>query len=143
MIREATTEDIPKLVEMGERFHKASPYADLMDFDAQGFSEFGGLMIENDIFLLLVDDHVTSMLGMAFAGCLANPSVIMADELFWWSESPGTGIKLLKTAEVVAKGRGATLFKMSALADDNGERMNGYYQHAGFSDCERSYMRTL
>jgi len=118
-VRPATEDDIPLLVELGEKFHALSDEGG--EFCPATFAKFlSYLMQEGCVFV--------SKRGML--GGLAWPSpwskdYLIAMESFWWAED-GQGRALANAFEAWAEAKGAKSLRMGflyALAPEKVERM--------------------
>jgi GNAT superfamily N-acetyltransferase len=141
MIREAVTEDIPRMVEMGCRFRRSTPYqAHLKENPAQ-MAQLGQQLIAQHT--LLVTEREGAIVGMfgyvLFDHFLSGEKV--AGEVFWWVEPEhrGQGIRLLKEAERRARLAGAQRMQMIAPSDEVADM----YKRMNYQFVEASYQLTL
>lgn len=132
-VREATVDDIPRLVQMGQRFRLETGYASRIAENTGQMSALSERLIAGEDGLLLVSDRegiVTGMLGvLVFPHHLSG--ALVAGELFFWVEPDhrGHGVRLLKQAETWARANGATAFHMMAPSPEV-ERL---YQRLGYT----------
>lgn len=133
MIRPATPEDIPALVDMGRKFHAASQMP--MGFDPQAVEAFLGQLIpQGGVFI-----GPRGAIGGALAPAYCDPAWVMAVELFWWAEGGGMG--LLRAFEAWAVESGAREVRMTSLAAL--ERADRLLRLVGYSPVEISYQKVL
>ena len=131
MIRKATEEDIPRIVEMGAKFHAMSPWKNV-PFDPAALSGFIAKLIAGGV--VLISDK--GMLGGVLNPLYFNPSVVMAAELFWWGDAA------LKPAfEAWAQENGAQGVQFGALWDQRRERMLQRYAADGFEPVEIGFAK--
>lgn len=144
MIRDATKEDIPKLLELGKKFFKATEYASFMPFSEENTINIINELIDGDSGILLVLDN-NGVSGMI--GGLVYPFYMSKDltgqELFWWCEDKGKGLGLLDAIEKQAKEKGAKTFNMMSLDKLTPERLDKIYLSKGYTRSEHTYIRRL
>jgi ribosomal protein S18 acetylase RimI-like enzyme len=143
LIRKSTLADLPALVGMGQRFHEASGYGDIAEFDALSFATT--LQNAPDAVYLVVEKE-GSLVGMA--GALVYPFYFnlkhrTAQEIFWWvdPEHRGVGSELFDALLAEVKAMGAQSLSMIAL--ENATWVGGFYEKRGFRPSERSFIRSL
>lgn len=142
-IREATSTDIPRLVEMGQRFLQSTPYRELLKDNPAGMSAMATLLVESPDGVVLVSEssEVTGMIGVLI--CSHHISAErMANEVFLWVEpqARGTsGLRLLRAAEAWALDHGAVRMQMVAPDTSVGK----IYQRFGYAQMEIAYQRRL
>jgi hypothetical protein len=128
--------DLARALAFAARFHAASPYAD-MPFDPESAAAFlEGLQREG---YLEVAEH--GMLGGRLIPAMWNRSVLVAAELFWWSEQPGTGRLLRENFQFWALTQGAAAVAFSALCDANEACVRSKYDRHGYRASEISFVR--
>lgn len=143
MIREATTADTPRLVEMGERFLTETAYRGRVTVNPTQMAETVTLLGDSEVgtvFVLELRGVVVGMIGLLlFQHPIAGEPTVA--ELFWWVEPEyrGGGIRLLKRAEQWARDQGAVKMHMIAPTPDIGQM----YERLGYEPIEVSYQRTL
>jgi GNAT superfamily N-acetyltransferase len=141
MIRAASYEDIPRLVEMGQRFHRESPYRDHVAVNPGHMSLLGRQLMEKGV--LLVSEREGKVCGMI--GLFIFPHFLsgepIAVEVFWWVEPEyrGEGIKLLREAEQQARTAGAARIQMIAPND----QVATIYERLDYGFVESAYQKAL
>lgn len=133
MIRQATAEDIPQLVEMGRAFHDHSgmPFA----FNEVACERFiTGLVAGGGVFI-----GPNGMIGGTLAPAYADPGWLMAVEFSWWAK--GNGLGLLAAFEKWAADMGAQEVRMTSLA--RLERAGRILELKGYEPVEISYRKVL
>jgi GNAT superfamily N-acetyltransferase len=146
MIRPAVREDIPRILEMGERFFETAGWPEVAAWDAESMARTLGFLIERDIGAVFVLDEGGDLVGMA--GGMLNPFYFNAghltgQELFWWVEPEhrGQGRFLFDALEDWARAAGAQSFTMIALDRIKPEVMGRIYRARGYRAAEHSYIK--
>jgi hypothetical protein len=144
MIRLAIESDLPELLRMSESFFDKSGYADLTTFSKEDSTKTLMHLIDSGT---LLTDGKSLMLGFLVFPLFVNMQTIVAQELFWWVDEEarkgGQGIKLLKSAEKLAKEKGATALMMLSIKELDGEKINKLYSALGYTEREQVHMRAL
>lgn len=135
MIRQATEADIPRLIEMGARFHEGASLP--MRFDAGAVGAFLAGLIANESATVLVSD--AGMIGGVLAPSYCNPEWLMAVELFWWADRDG--LRLLRAFEGWARDAGAAEVRMTSLASI--PRSDVLLRRKGYGAVEISYSKVI
>lgn len=152
VLRLATTDDKPRLIEMSARFLLGSPYGAF--FDNQATPDSIAVLIDNVLILgaiivaeiEIVDEHRRELVGMLAIVALPHPLTgrKYADEIAWWVEPEhrgGTlGPKMLRAAEDWATRNGANMVKMVAPA---GSDVGSFYERIGYSVVETAYIKRI
>lgn len=145
MIRPATIDDVPRIVDMARRFYDASGYADLFGPMAQ--ESAAGLAIitmESGVMLVAeVDGDVVGMACLHVEPFLFNPERTIASELAWWIEPEHRGgmlaARMLKAINEACEARGAVP-RMATLAGSP-PQAEALLNRAGYRLTERYYTR--
>jgi len=141
MIRVATVDDMPALIEMGRRFHAASPWADMPINEAHLTAHLTGF-IEGDNSVVFVLEDLTGGVGL-FVSPVYFSDHTVAQEVFWYCESPRNGRGLLEVAELWAANMGASRMSMICLEGKNTEIVGKLYERRGYRPTEHTYMKAL
>lgn len=137
MIREATLEDVPELVRLGQAFHERMVY-NTRPFDAETFAASLTGYIESDDIGIWIGDEA---MAVAMVGTHPATGHKMASELFLYSEGAGQGLRLLKAMANWAKEKGASDL---ILTDQMNMRdLAALYQRIGAHPVERVYRAEL
>lgn len=141
MIRPATPQDVPALVELGRFFHAASPYAHLPYVPERVATTLQHLMVTG----FVVVSEVDGIKGMsaAMAGPMWFSDVPAAQELFWWSDGSGEAHELRAALEDWAKDQGCALFVMVCLENDKAPVLARLYRRDGYQPVEHHFIRRL
>lgn len=137
MIRLATPDDLPECLRMGEQFTAAVG----MPFDETSTAETLLRLMDSPDGVLLVGDG--GMVGGIVYPAYFASDYRMAQELFWWSETPGLGRALLNGLEQWARSVGAKSLTMLAMADMRADAVGRLYQRAGYRPLENTFVKAL
>ena len=144
MIREATAEDMPALLDIAERFFAATGYAEFTTYSPNETQKTLEHLIEGEDGIILVLD-LDGVKGVV--GGLVYPFYMSGDltgqELFWWSDVKSEGLSLLDAVEAAAKEKGAKTFTMMSLDNLSPERLDKIYLAKGYTRSEHTYIRSL
>lgn len=145
MVREATTEDIARIVELGSQSLIDGPYKGEID-NPERSAKLALQVIENAKGKVLLwendDARIVGLLGFVifphyFTGELT------ANEIMWYvlpeERKGGAGIKLLWAAEELAKKLGATRMQFTAPTEEVG----ALYAKFGYFKVEVGYRKDL
>lgn len=145
MIREATLDDVPQLVEMSRQFRAQSLYrTTFVDNPEQLAATITGLITgpSSVMLVLTAEDRLIGMIGLLLHPHLFD-AVMTAGELVWWVEpearGSGAGVELLRAAEAWAVEKGAARIQMVAPSVRVGE----FYEREGYTFIEMNYQKTL
>lgn len=138
MVRAATLEDIPALLEMGREFAGDAGVIDRTGWSDEAATNLLVFLVESDDGVLLRSDD--GMIGGHVAPHPFNPATRMFVELFWKARD-GNGRALLSAAEDAAKARGA--IKSLMVGMDDMDRTKRLYARLGYEPIETHYMKEL
>lgn len=147
MIRQATHDDLARIVEMADKFYQTTKYKDVAEFNAPTCAAAATVMIDQGVMLVAeVDESLVGMIGLAIVPFMFNCSVVGAHEVVWWvnPEYQGrtVGMDLLKAAVDACKDRGAKFIQM-ALLPDSPPVAAKLYEKLGFIHSETSYTKVI
>lgn len=138
MIRPATLDDIPALLEMGKAFADEAGVTARVGWDDDDVANLlEGLILSADGIVLLSE---RGMIGGYVAAHPFNTACRMFVELFW-RDPGGEGLALLRAAENAARERGAGKSVMVAM--DDMERTRRLYGRIGYAPVEVQFMKEL
>jgi hypothetical protein len=126
LIRKATAEDLPRILELGAEFLGLGPYA-WVPLDIDAFEAFAATLIEKGAIFLAPD----GMIGGCLSPFYFNPAVVMAAELFWYS--PKHGRQLREALEAWAQEQGCAAITFSGLRK--------LYGRAGYAATEVAFFK--
>ena len=135
-IRHAGHADIPALVEMGRKFHKASQMP--CSFDVEASTGLLGRMIDADGAVVLITD--AGAMGGMLSAAYCDPEWVMAIELFWWAQDR-RGLLLLGAFERWAVEKHANEVRMTTLSAISGPEK--ILARRGYKSVEISHMKVI
>lgn len=134
MIRRATQDDLPRILELGAEFLGLGPYA-WVPLDIDAFAGFATNLIEHGAIFLAED----GMIGGCLYPFYFNPAVVMAAELFWYS--PKHGRALREALEGWAKEQGCVAITCSGLANEREATVRKLYARVGYQATEVAFVK--
>jgi len=148
IVRRAQLQDYDAMLSMARDFVAAHPHG--MEIDEASFEGMFERALPGHplaFWVALDGDVAAGMLGGIHYPMYFNPADTIAQELFWWVDSPyrGTdaGRKLLDAFETWAMMHGAKRSMTSAMENDRIAAVNRLYQRAGYMPTERIYYKEL
>lgn len=138
MIREATADDIPRIVEMGAKFHAMSDYG-FAGYNPEAVAQFLAATIASPDAVVFTHDE--GMIGGALVPLYFDPSTKIAVETFWWAD--GQGMALLTAFEWWAEAKGAKAVTMSCLEGKRSKALGRVFRSRGYRQAENSYTRVI
>src|SRR4051812_11361518 len=108
VIRLARADEVERLVEMGERFHRESVYKEHVTHNHEQMIALATkLVADGNILVMEFNGALVGMIGLVFFPHYLSGERV-AVEVFWWLEPEhrGEGRKLLKAAEDFAREHG-------------------------------------
>lgn len=138
MIRSATVQDIPALLEMGRKFADEAGVTARVGWDDDSVVDMLEGLIDSPDGIVLVSER--GMIGGMVYAHPFNSNVRVFVEVFWRAED-GQGLALLAAAETQAEALGATKSVMVAM--DGMERTTRLYGRLGYAPCETQFMKEL
>ncbi len=144
MIREATLDDIPRLVELGDQFFTSGDYwGERRKLAPLQFAEHLIKLTRSSGVGFFVIDRGGEVTGAVAVAIL--PDIFtgekLAMKLHWISDpaKPSAGLKLEKRAREWAKAQGVSTLKMSAVNDSAAELL----QRLGYVQAEVTYSKVI
>jgi hypothetical protein len=140
-IRPADPSDVDAIVGMGLRFLAGTRYAQFLPPNPDAMRALAERLIADPHTTLLVaerDDAIVAMIGfMVYDHPISGERC--AGEVFWWSESPGAGMRVWKQAETWALDQGAVVLQMIAPTPE----VARVYERRGYALVESCYQRRV
>lgn len=136
-VRQATLEDIPRLVELGRQFRDESTYSAFLADNPAKMAELGkSLLSKGGLLCGEHDGEIVAMLGFIIHDHFIDGERL-AGEVFWYvlPEHRGEGLKLVDEAKRRAKLAGAKALDMIAPT----KRVARLYDHLGYEFVESSH----
>lgn len=146
MIRHAVEADIPRLVIVAERHHRASHWHGIVEFAQSSAAKSIRAFIEADSVCALVAEEkgeIVAFLAVISVPLYFNAKAQSTQELCWYSESPASAFALVSAADKWAKERGADVFMIGAQENEKTERMARIYARKGFMPFSHGYLKVL
>lgn len=137
MIREAQASDLPRLVDLGAKFHVRPRWPEPITFDAEDFAETCRRLLE--VGVIFLSDG--GLLGLIAQPSIYNHSVRVCAELFFWAPD-GQGDALRKAAEAWAKDR-AVMLILSGHEPGPIERIANWYRRKGYAPIGRQFAKVI
>ncbi len=149
MIRPATHDDVPALVELLAPFFDASGMAKVASWCPDSLSASLQSMIDLPSAILLV--ALSGGVPVGVAGAMTFPAywnraALIGQETFWWAlpEHRGTvGPAMLEAMEEAARDLGCQAFLMVCLEALRPAAVGKLYERRGYTALEHSYVRSL
>lgn len=145
-VRKATSEDIPKVVELARRFLHEGPYATELEDNPEWALQCAKNLFAAPGSVILVADCEGEVVG-AFVLYIYNhlfSGVLTGVELMWYVEPEhrpgGISLKLLAEAERIAREAGCKRMQLTAPSEEVG---NLYRYCGGYKKIEVCYQRKL
>ena len=144
MIRDATADDLPRLLEMGEKFFNTAGWPEVVEWDVQSVEIMLLNLISSDNGVLLVIDEgeVTGMAAAMLFPFYFNLNHKCGQELFWWVEAGGA-LALLAALEQKSKDAGANSFIMTNVDRLRADALARVYRMRGYKPAENTFIKRL
>jgi len=139
MIRRATREDIPRIVEMATECHAWLNLKNKVGADPARIFDLASLFIASPEHLLLLSEKEEQVVGVIALGVVTHvfSGEKVGTELLWWVEpearSNGTALELLEAGEAWAAAQGAERIEMIS---PYGSTLEKLYQRRGYTPLE-------
>ena len=144
MIRDATVEDIPALLVMGEKFVNAAYSRVGVPFDYESCDMLLRGLIERENGILITNDDLTGMFGAMVHGWHFNMNVKTSTELFWWREEGCKEARDMKRqGEQMAADMGAKTMNMANQEHMRSAALTRLYRMDGYSPSENIFIKEL
>ena len=144
MIREALFDDIPALLEMGEKF-VGEAYGRLdVPFDYESCDMLLQGLISKENGILLTNDARDGMFAALVHGWHFNVHVKTSTELFWWAEKSCKEARAMKRqGEDVARYLGAKTMNMANQQHMRSDALTRLYRMDGYNLSENIFIKGL
>jgi hypothetical protein len=137
VIRRASADDLPRLVQLGARFHAEPRWPSPIVFSPDDFAETCKRLLEVGVIFL----SENGLLGLIVQPSLYNYDAPVCAELFFWAPD-GRGDELRRAAEAWAKDR-AVMLVMSAHEPGPVERIARWYRRKGYVPIGRQFAKVI
>lgn len=147
MIRKATHDDVPRIVEMSRRFYATTSYAAMVPMADGDVEDIAAMLIDTGVMLVAeVDGQVVGMVGLAVMPFTFNRSARIAAEVVWWVEpeaqGAGVGQALLAAVEPACVAAGVHCIQMMILATSPPQAA-ALYERDGYRHSETSFTKEI
>lgn len=147
IVRRATEEDIPRIVEMAERFYAVSGYERIAPMTKESVAGLAIITMGSGV--MLVAEHAGAVVAMACLHVdhfLFNIGVKVAHELVYWIEPEHRGgmlaARMLKAIEQGAREVGASWVRMATLASSP-PQASALYERMGYTPSESYFCKQV
>lgn len=147
MIRHATTDDLPRLLEMGARFWSQAPWGDLKPYIPEYCAaDHAKMLVEriHDPNSILLTDGQNCMALATLAPMDVAASVTVCMVGYWWAEPEARGrlgIEMLDRMEQeAAKARAAIIFVAPAVAS-RGHAVGRLLERRGYNLVDLTFAK--
>lgn len=146
-VRQATQDDVPRIVDMSAKFYETTSYARWAPFDPDTVHDLAANLAENHVMLVAEEGgQLVGMVGLFVAPFMFNGDIIAAYEVVWWvdpeAQGQGAGKALLGAIEPACASRGCRTVQMVHLASSPPQAA-AIYERMGYRHTESSYTKTL
>ena len=146
MIRNATTDDISKILEMSERFWASTIYTE--PFNSDDTRVMVEMALDHGLLAVAVaDGGVVGFVAGIRAPLLGNHSAMSGTELAWWinpeHRKGRLGLDLMLYIENLAKMQGVKYWNMISMESSAPEVANKIYERLGYMKTETSYTKVI
>jgi hypothetical protein len=138
-LRQATHEDIPRLLDLAQAFYDRSPYKAVGEHDKDASARALAYMIDHPDALVLTNEF--GAIGGLFVPVWFSPSVKVAEVQF--NEFSQGGIEAVTEFERLAKAMGAHVMHLSRFADQRAAAADRLLGAHGYRPVERRYVKEL
>lgn len=148
-VRRATSEDLPRLLDMGGRFARETVYRERFTADPARIKALAEQLVAGDAgqgsAVWVAQDPAGVIVGMIGMFVYEHPlsGERIASEVFWWVEPEhrrgGHALRLLESAERWARWANAASVYMVAPTSD----VARIYERRGYFQLETTYARAL
>ncbi len=147
-VRPATTDDLPRIVDMGRKFWSQTAYAPHVIYCPDSIAASALEMLRAGLLIVAdVDGVAVGAVGLMATPLYANRDVLAAAELYWYVEDEhrdtGAGKALLVAIEDAARAAGVKLLGMMLLEAVEPEKAEAIYKRLGYSPGERTFFKVL
>ena len=146
MIRHATPVDIPRILEMAERFINNSAYSNVLTFRVEALERLADVVVGQLGAVLIATVPAGGSVAMFVVVALEDPLTgdRYAEEVAWWVEPEHRGgligPRLLAAAETWARENKCPVLRMRAPV---GSDVGAFYLRRGYTEVETIYVKVL
>lgn len=137
MIRQATSADLPWVVELGAQFHAEDRWSGTLTFAPESFWATCEQLLEVGAIFL----SERGVIGLVVNPSIYNHATRVASELFFWAPD-GRGDALRRAAEAWTK-QHADVLVMGAHEPGPVERIANWYRRKGYTPIGRQFAKVI
>ncbi len=140
-IRVGTLEDLPRIMELGEKLHKESPRWARLTFNPEKAAAFMRMLIESDNGVVFVAERAGVIVGgiAGYAEPHWSSDDVIAQEISFFMDDSARGsmaaTRLVCALAAWGELRGARWLHAGTSTGLDPERTAGLYERLGFSRC--------
>lgn len=147
IVRPATHDDIPRIVDMAQRFYPTSGYERIAPLAKESAAGLVIVAAERGVMLVAeVDGDLAGMACLVVEPYLFNVEVVIAQEIVWWIEPEHRGgmlaVRLLKASIDACAALGATVIRMATLPHSP-PQASALLERMGFVPSENYFTKVL
>lgn len=146
-VREATLEDMPRILELGREFFAESGYKGIIEYDEDSArTTFEGLIASETAVILLMEmgGLIVGGAGAMVAPFYMNANQLVGQEFFWFVSEDFRGTRqaldLFNCLEAWSRSVGAEFFVMIALRE-NFDKVSKLYERKGYIKTETNFIK--
>lgn len=132
---------LSKVMEFAARFFERSVWRDHVELNEEGVMAALTMLSSNPSAYFEMTD--AGAIGGMLTPLWFSPDVLIASELFWYSEQLGEGAKLRERFEAWAKSKGARFIQFSAMANEHEERLRRTLATQGYHAKEIGFIKEI
>lgn len=147
IVRNATHDDIPRIVEMAQKFYEQTQHAKHIPMKKECAAGLAIITMEQGTMLVAEKDgKVVAMLSAFIDNFTFNDEVLMVNEIAFWVDESVRGtlvaVRLMKEARKICKSKGVLFFNMATLATSP-DVAGRIYKAMGLEPVANIYMQAL
>lgn len=147
MIRKATPDDVPAIVEMSRKFYTTTTYNRFTPMCDETVAALARTLIDTGVMLVAeVEGRPVGMVGLFVAPFMFNHAIKGAYEVVWWvdpdAQGNGAGKALLAAIEPACRKAGCAVIQMVHLSTSPPQAA-ALYERMGYAHTESSYTKVL
>ncbi len=145
MIRHATEDDLPEILEIVEEFYSLTPYSNLLKFSPlkalQTISNVLSLDMTEGIVLVLDNDGVKGVIAAILNDTFCSDEKV-ATEIVWYVKPEHRNKEALRLHQAFETWSNLVGSKITAMSDiKGGSTLEKYYNRQGYVPIETTYVK--